>query len=231
MEGIKAKPDRGDRERRNPPGEANRQREIGDAEENATEDRQAGLSEQVHELLNRGGIKQATYPERTHDQADGGEAQTEPQMQIGAHVSEGTPCRAGLEEHSKNDQPCPWVRQHGDIVADEAARAFIGSAGRAGARVGQKLEHQPRGRQGEHRSKQEKHIAPAEQVAEHAARRLAEELAENLSGQVAGENRLPALVRRYVADIGHGEWNDPASGCARRKTRNRERGERLHRTA
>ena len=91
---IEAEPDRGDGERREPPGRADRQHEIGHAEQHAAEDRKPRLPEQVHQLLHRGGVEQAADAERADDQPDRGEAQAEAQMQIGADIGEGAPADA-----------------------------------------------------------------------------------------------------------------------------------------
>jgi hypothetical protein len=77
-------------------------------------------------------------------------------------------------------------------------------------------------RQSEHAGEHEKHIAPAHQVAEHAAGGLAEKLAENLARQVARQDRLQAIVRRDVADIGHRDRDHPAGRRAGRQPRQRE---------
>src|SRR5262249_35465467 len=169
----------------------------------------------VHQLLNRGGVKQAPDPERSDDQSDRAEGEPEAQMQIGADIGEGAPSDARLDEHGEDDEARPRVGEHGDIVGDETARGLLAVAGRARARVGQQLEHEPCGRQREQSREHEKDAAPAEQLAEHTARRLAEQLAENLPREIAREHRLAALVGRHVADIGHGERNDPTGGRAR----------------
>src|SRR5215472_6595971 len=229
VERIEAEPDGGDRDGRKPPSGAEGEREIGETQEHPAEDREPRLSEPVHQLLNRGGVKQAPDPERSDDQSDRAEGEPEAQMQIGADIGEGAPSDARLDEHGENDEARPRIGEHGDIVGNETARGLLAVAGRAGARVGQQLEHEPCGRQREQSREHEKDAAPAEQLAEHAARRLAEQLAENLPREIAREHRLAALVGRHVADISHGERNDPAGGRARREARDGERGERLHR--
>ncbi len=79
----------------------------------------------------------------------------------------------------------------------------------------------------EHSGQHEEDVAPAEQVAQHAARGLAEQLAHDLSAEIAREHRLALLVRRHVADIGHGDRNDPAGGRPRGKASERERRKRM----
>src|SRR5215813_5324825 len=231
VERVEAEPDGGDCDGRQPPTGAQREREIGEAQEHSAEDCEPRLSEPVHQLLNRGGVKKPADPERSDDQSDRAEGQPEAQMQIGADIGEGAPSDARLDEHRENDEARPRIGEHGDIVGNETARGLLAMAGRARARVGQQLEHEPCGRQREQSREHEKDAAPAEQLAEHAARRLAEQLAENLPREIAREHRLAALVGRHVADIGHGERNDPAGSRARREARGRERGERLHRAA
>src|SRR5262244_1287728 len=231
VERVEAEPDGGDRDGGQPPNGAEGEREIGEAQEHPAEDCEPRLSEPVHQLLDRGGVKQAPDPERSDDQSDRAEAEGEAQMQVGADIGEGAPSDACLDEHGENDEARPRVGEHGGVIGDETARGLFAVASGAGARIGQKLEHEAQGRQREHAREHEEDAAPSQQLAQHAARRLAEELAENLPREIAGEHRLAALVGRHVADIGHGERNDPAGGGARREARARERGERLHRAA
>ncbi len=79
-------------------------------------------------------------------------------------------------------------------------------------RVAQQFVEQADGGDRQQAGQNEEHVAPAEIVAEHAARRLAEHLAENLPRQECAEHLLAPFVRNDVADEGHGEGNDPASG-------------------
>ena len=60
------------------------------------------------------------------------------------------------------------------------------------------------------RGKDEEHVAPAEQIAEHATAGLAEQLSQDLSGKIGTDHLLPALVRDDVADIGKRQRDDPA---------------------
>jgi hypothetical protein len=152
-------------------------------------------------------------------------------MQIRADIGEGAPGDARLDEHREDDEPCPRIREEGAVTGPESRRGFGRVADRTGARVDDKLEDEPSSREREHGREHEEHVAPAEQVAEHAAGRLAEELAGNLSREIAPQDRLATLVGRHVSDIGHRERNDPSGRRTRSEARNGEGRQRLHRAA
>ncbi len=95
-------------------------------------------------------------------------------------------------------------------------------SGTAGDGIGQEFEDEPRRRHGEYAGQHKEHIAPAHQIAKHAAGSLAEQLTQNLARQIAGQDRLEAVMRRDVAHIGHRDWDDPSAHGARGKPGERE---------
>ena len=149
-------------------------------------------------------------PKQADSQADQRETQAEAQAQVGADIGEGAPHDRALDEGGENDDAREWIAQHDGVVGDEAARGLVRMARLARQRIGDELEHQARRGQREDAGEHEEHIAPAQQIAEHAAGGLAGELAEDLAGQVAAEHGLAMLIGRDVADIGHGDRDHPA---------------------
>src|SRR5262245_57157802 len=67
-----------------------------------------------------------------------------------AHIGKGAPRDGGLDEHGKDDQPCPGIGEHADIVGEKAARLLRATPSRSRAWIEAKLEQEARGRQREH---------------------------------------------------------------------------------
>ena len=100
-----------------------------------------------------------------------------------------------------------------------------------GARVGDEFGDQARAGQGEHGGEDEKHVAPPDEIAEHAAGHLSEQLAQDIARGVARQDRLALVVGGDVADIGHRDRNDPAGRRAGREPRQRKLRQRGRRAA
>jgi hypothetical protein len=97
----------------------------------------------------------------------------------------------------------------------------------ARARIGDELNGEPGRGQCEHAAEREEHVAPPEQIAEHATHGLAEQLAENVTRRVTGQDRLQAVGGHDVAEIGQGNRDHPAGHRAGGETRQcklRQRG-------
>src|SRR5262249_57305696 len=161
-----AEPDRGDRDGREPPVRADRERQVGEPQKRPAEYRESRLSEPVDEQRHAGGIKEPADPERADDQPDRAECEPEAQMQIRADIGESAPGDARLDEHREDDEPRPRIREERAVTGPESRRGFGRVARCAGARVDEKLEDEPGGRGREKGGGREENMAPAEQAAD-----------------------------------------------------------------
>src|SRR5438477_3225474 len=109
-------------------------------------------------------------------------------MQIGADVSEGAPGQPAFKKAGNQHNAGEGICQDRGVAAKQivCATAVVF----AGLRIDRELKHQAGGRQSEQSGKDEEHVAPAEQIAEHAAGGLSEQLSKNLPRNVAAEDLL-----------------------------------------
>ena len=121
---VEAEPDRGDAERRDPPGRREGERQIGGADQKPAERRQADLSETPDQARHQRRIGQPADPEHRDDQPDQGERQAEPQMQIRAHIGERAPHQCRLDDRREQHGARPRVCQH-DANSRRRSRASV----------------------------------------------------------------------------------------------------------
>ncbi len=136
---VESKPDRDHGCRRDPPRRRERERQIGDADQQPAECRKTGLAEMADEAMDAAGVDQSSDAERADNQSDERERQRETQMQIGADIGECAPHQRRLEDRREQHDARPAVGEHRGIVCDEAARALICRLLRPRGRIVRKL--------------------------------------------------------------------------------------------
>ena len=165
-------------------------------------------------------VEEAAGAEGRDREADGGEAQVEALVQIGADEGEGAPEDAAFQRHHDDDGERPAPPQHPEHLADHRALAALARPREIGPGA-----HDGEQRGAGHdvdRRQHPEHRAPAQPVADRAAQRRAGHQAERLAGEEAGERRLAALVADIVAHPGDGERDDGRAGDAGQEARQRE---------
>ena len=169
-------------------------------------------------------IHEAAGAEGCDREADGGEAQAEALVQVGADEGEGAPEHATLQRHHDDDDEGPSPAQHADHLAHHRALRALARSGEVRADAHDR-DQGAAGRQidgGQHPEDR----APAQPVADRAAQRRARHQPQRLAGEEARQHGLAPVVAHIVADPGDGEWNDGGTRGAGEEARQGEQAER-----
>ncbi len=169
-------------------------------------------------------VEEAAGAEGRDGQSDGGEAQVEALVQVGADEGEGAPEHAAFQRHDQDHRQRPGPFDDADHLADH----------RAGCALARPRDVGPGAHDGEQRAagqdvdrgQHPEDRAPAQPVADRAAQRRSRHQAERLAGQEAGQGRLPLLVAHIVAHPGDGERDDRRAGHAGQEARQGEHAQR-----
>src|SRR6516162_3430484 len=102
-------------------------------------------------------------------------------MQLGADIGERAPRQSRLEESRDQNNARERIGKEGGIVSHKAAPVGGLTAALACFGIDDQLEDEAGCGEREHAAERKEHIAPAEQIAEHAAHRLPEKLSENIT--------------------------------------------------